>query len=71
MLTGFRADPRTGIMMTVFGMGTMLGGPLGGWLNDHYGWQWSFWVQVSFFPSLALRNSVDSCEAAGEAAGHR
>jgi MFS family permease len=34
-------------MMTVFGAGTMIGGPLAGWLSDHHGWQWSFWVQVS------------------------
>lgn len=33
--------------MTVFGAGTMIGGPLAGWLSDHHGWQWSFWVQVS------------------------
>jgi MFS family permease len=47
-------------MMTVFGAGTMIGGPLAGWLSDHHGWQWSFWVQVSstiafsFFLSIAM-----------------
>ena len=33
-------------MMTVFGSGTMLGGPVAGYLTDHYGWQLSFIVQV-------------------------
>jgi len=36
-----------GIMMTVFGAGTLIGGPLAGWLSDHHGWEWSFWIQVS------------------------
>ncbi|WVR08996.1 hypothetical protein IAU60_006056 [Kwoniella sp. DSM 27419] len=40
-----------GLMMTIFGSGSMLGGPVAGWLADHYGWHWSFWVQlpVTFF----------------------
>lgn len=37
-----------GFMMTIFGAGSMLGGPFSGWLADKYGWQWSFWVQVGF-----------------------
>ena len=32
--------------MTIFGSGAMIGGPLAGWLTDHYGGPWSFWVQV-------------------------
>ena len=40
--------------MTVFGAGTMIGGPLAGWLSDHHGWQWSFWVQVSTLPTPPL-----------------
>lgn len=35
-----------GIMMTIFGAGSMIGGPLSGWITDTYGWQWSFWIQV-------------------------
>ncbi|WVQ99086.1 hypothetical protein IAU59_006218 [Kwoniella sp. CBS 9459] len=35
-----------GLMMTVFGSGSMLGGPIAGWLTDKYGWHWSFWVQL-------------------------
>ncbi|WWC69120.1 uncharacterized protein I206_103056 [Kwoniella pini CBS 10737] len=35
-----------GLMMTIFGAGSMLGGPVAGHLTDHYGWHWSFWVQL-------------------------
>jgi MFS family permease len=34
-------------MMTIFGTGSMAGGPVAGWLMDTYGWPISFWVQVS------------------------
>lgn len=33
--------------MTIFGAGNMVGGPLSGWLADHHGWQFAFWIQVS------------------------
>ena len=32
--------------MCVFGTGSMIGGPISGWLADLYGWQWSFWLQL-------------------------
>ncbi|ORX33406.1 multidrug resistance protein fnx1 [Kockovaella imperatae] len=35
-----------GLMMTVFGSGSMIGGPVSGWLADKYGWHLSFWLQV-------------------------
>lgn len=35
-----------GLMMTIFGSGSMLGGPVAGWLTDRFGWHWSFWIQV-------------------------
>ncbi|KIR64125.1 hypothetical protein I312_103936 [Cryptococcus bacillisporus CA1280] len=35
-----------GLMMTIFGSGSMLGGPVGGWLTDRFGWHWSFWIQL-------------------------
>ncbi|WVF71816.1 hypothetical protein IAT40_006624 [Kwoniella sp. CBS 6097] len=45
-----------GLMMTVFGSGSMLGGPIAGWLTDRYGWHWSFWVQlpVVFFCAIIV-----------------
>jgi len=33
-------------MMTIFGLGSSLGGPLSGFLTDKYAWPVSFWVQV-------------------------
>ncbi|KIR26676.1 multidrug resistance protein fnx1 [Cryptococcus deuterogattii 99/473] len=35
-----------GLMMTIFGSGSMLGGPVAGWLTDRFGWHWSFWIQL-------------------------
>lgn len=35
-----------GIMMTIFGAGSMIGGPLSGYLSDVYDWRISFWIQV-------------------------
>ena len=32
--------------MTIFGAGSLLGGPIAGWLIDTYGWPLSFWVQL-------------------------
>jgi MFS family permease len=32
--------------MSIFGAGSMAGGPIAGWIADTFGWQWSFWVQV-------------------------
>jgi uncharacterized membrane protein (DUF485 family) len=47
-------------MMTIFGSGSVVGGPLAGWLTDRYGWPLSFWVQARdsshkyFFARLIL-----------------
>ena len=49
-----------GIMMTVFGAGTLIGGPLAGWLSDHHGWEWSFWIQVRVTATISL--SSDQAE---------
>ena len=35
-----------GLMMTLFGVGAAGGGPVAGWISDHYGW-------VSLFLSLS------------------
>lgn len=32
--------------MTIFGLGSTIGGPLSGYLTDRYSWPLSFWVQV-------------------------
>ncbi|CAD6575001.1 MAG: hypothetical protein TREMPRED_001269 [Tremellales sp. Tagirdzhanova-0007] len=43
-----------GIMMTIFGGGGMLGGPLAGWLTDRYGWPLSFWLQLPIISFCAI-----------------
>ncbi|OCF71477.1 multidrug resistance protein fnx1 [Kwoniella mangroviensis CBS 8886] len=47
-----------GLMMTIFGSGSMLGGPLAGWLTDRYGWHWSFWVQLPIIVFCAVIVSI-------------
>ena len=43
-------DEEQGMAMAVYGMGVVLApaiGPiLGGWLTDHYGWEWIFYINV-------------------------
>ena len=41
-----RCDLIPGIMMTIFGLGSMAGGPLSGLIADSIGWQYAFWIQV-------------------------
>ncbi|KAB5595004.1 MFS transporter [Ceratobasidium theobromae] len=38
-----------GIAAIFNGAGMGLGGPLGGWISDRYGWRWAFLIQVPFF----------------------
>ncbi|MCB0879265.1 MAG: MFS transporter [Thermoleophilia bacterium] len=33
-----------GIMGAVFGLATVLGPLMGGWINDAFGWRWTFWM---------------------------
>lgn len=47
-----------GIMMTIFGAGSMIGGPFSGWLSDTYGWRLSFWVQI---PIIAWCAFIVAC----------
>ncbi|KAG9123308.1 hypothetical protein FRC07_015125, partial [Ceratobasidium sp. 392] len=38
-----------GIASLFNGAGMGLGGPLGGWISDRYGWRWAFLIQIPFF----------------------
>ncbi|MGE5676209.1 MAG: MDR family MFS transporter [Mycobacterium leprae] len=35
-----------GLMMAVFGLATIIGPTLGGWITDHWGWRWTFYVNL-------------------------
>ncbi|MBX6755055.1 MAG: MFS transporter [Thermorudis peleae] len=35
-----------GLTMAVFGLSTIVGPSLGGWLTDHWGWRWVFYVNM-------------------------
>lgn len=34
----------TGVLMAAFGVSSVLGPPLGGWIVDHMDWKWLFWI---------------------------
>ena len=35
-----------GLLMSVFGLATIIGPTLGGWITDNWGWRWTFYVNV-------------------------
>ncbi|MDA8218559.1 MAG: MDR family MFS transporter [Dehalococcoidales bacterium] len=35
-----------GLMMSVFGLATIVGPTLGGWITDNWGWRWVFYVNM-------------------------
>ncbi|KAH6915245.1 vacuolar amino acid permease [Coprinopsis sp. MPI-PUGE-AT-0042] len=38
-----------GIANVLYGLGAAIGGPLGGWINDNFGWRFAFFMQAPFF----------------------
>lgn len=38
-----------GVANVLYGVGAGLGGPVGGWINDKFGWRMAFYVQAPFF----------------------
>jgi MFS family permease len=35
-----------GVLSAVYGLGSVVGLTLGGWITDHWSWRWAFWVTV-------------------------
>jgi EmrB/QacA subfamily drug resistance transporter len=35
-----------GVLSAVYGIGSVAGLTMGGWLTDHFSWRWAFWVNV-------------------------
>ncbi|CAE6529005.1 unnamed protein product [Rhizoctonia solani] len=48
-----------GIASLFNGAGMGLGGPLGGWISDRYGWRWAFLIQVPLFALSFFLTSVN------------
>ncbi|KAG8683431.1 hypothetical protein FRC08_014287 [Ceratobasidium sp. 394] len=48
-----------GIASLFNGAGMGLGGPLGGWISDRYGWRWAFLIQVPFFALSFMLTSMN------------
>ncbi|CAE6399759.1 unnamed protein product [Rhizoctonia solani] len=48
-----------GIASLFNGAGMGLGGPLGGWISDRYGWRWAFLIQIPFFALSFFLTSVN------------
>ncbi|EUC59731.1 MFS transporter [Rhizoctonia solani AG-3 Rhs1AP] len=48
-----------GIASLFNGAGMGLGGPLGGWISDRYGWRWAFLIQIPFFAVSFFLTSVN------------
>nr|WP_223869765.1 MDR family MFS transporter [Paenibacillus sabuli] len=45
----------TGMLMATFGVSSVLGPTLGGWMVDHMNWEWLFWIFLPLgFVSFAL-----------------
>ncbi|KAJ2916490.1 hypothetical protein MD484_g3925, partial [Candolleomyces efflorescens] len=38
-----------GVANILYGLGAALGGPVGGWVNDKFGWRVAFYMQTPFF----------------------
>ena len=51
--------------MSVFGTGSMIGGPMSGYLADKYGWHLSFWLQVSALDSQCNQILLLHCHRMG------
>ncbi|MBW0480770.1 hypothetical protein O181_020485 [Austropuccinia psidii MF-1] len=69
----FSLDQRAliqGLGNICYGLGASLGGPLGGWINDHYGWRFAFltqvpilliaWCLVSYFVDYRVATQVSN-----------
>ncbi|WP_256238463.1 MFS transporter [Bacillus sp. EB600] len=38
-----------GVMMSVFGLSSIIGPALGGWITDTLSWRWVFYINLSIF----------------------
>ena len=64
-----------GLFMAVFGLSSVLGPQLGGWIVDYWSWQWIFYINLPFgivaaiFISIGLKNAHEKKEVTIDWAG--
>ncbi|HEU4962366.1 MAG TPA: MDR family MFS transporter [Bacilli bacterium] len=46
--TGESRAKMQGLFMSVFGLSSIIGPPAGGWIVDHWSWEWIFYINLPF-----------------------
>jgi EmrB/QacA subfamily drug resistance transporter len=56
-----------GVIMSVFGLASIIGPTLGGWLTDQFSWRWVFWINIPFaiIPLVALLYALPTIRVPG------
>lgn len=56
-----------GVIMSVFGLASIVGPTLGGWLTDTISWRWVFWINIPFaiLPLAALLYALPTIRVPG------
>jgi EmrB/QacA subfamily drug resistance transporter len=56
-----------GVIMSVFGLASIIGPTLGGWLTDSFSWRWVFWINIPFavIPLIALLYALPTIRVPG------
>lgn len=57
-----------GVIMSVYGLASIIGPTLGGWLTDSFSWRWVFWINIPFavIPLIALLYALPSIRVPGK-----
>jgi EmrB/QacA subfamily drug resistance transporter len=57
-----------GVIMSVFGLASIIGPTLGGWLTDSFSWRWVFWINIPFavIPLVALLYALPTIRVPGK-----
>lgn len=58
-----------GVLMAVFGLSSIVGPTAGGWITDHWGWRWTFYVNMPI-GAVALVVALLVLPAAGARRAH-
>jgi EmrB/QacA subfamily drug resistance transporter len=58
-----------GLLMSVFGLATIIGPLIGGWITDNWGWRWTFYVNMPV-GALALTTAIIALPAQSQRRQH-